>query len=104
MAFPRTARQRLLKFEFLWFHRVRLLLERKDIVALATQCRRAGGRAGHWEYRVALIGANGHRVGLTDWEEDAELCNDEAAKLATMLGCKADTAAPDSEMVVRGPE
>lgn len=88
-------------FKFLWFRRLRVLLRRKDVVAVAVQGRKQG-KGSYWEYRIGVVGNTGRWVALTEWQrEPLEQCNKEAAKLAAMLGCMAYPAAPDCELVVR---
>jgi hypothetical protein len=91
-------------FKFLWFRRLRLFLQRKDIVAVAVQGRKHGERnqPTPWEYRIGVVGATGRWVALTDWQKKPlEPCNGEAAKLAAMLGCRAYAASPECELAVR---
>jgi hypothetical protein len=91
-------------FKFLWFRRLRVLLQRKDIVAVTVQGHKASERRGptYWEYRVGVVGTNGRWIALTEWEKEAlEPCNRKAASLAAMLGCQAYSASAGCELVVR---
>lgn len=87
-------------FKFLWFRRVHLLLRREDILAVSTRGRRQSSRRSTWwEYRVVVIGANGHLVPFCDWERDAlSKCNAEAERLGTMLGCQSHKSPPECEL------
>ena len=100
----RERHQILYRFKFLWFRRLRVLLQRKDVVAVAVQGRKSGqrGHSSSWEYRIGVVGNTGRWVALTEWQsEPLEPCNTEAAKLAAMLRCTAYPAAPSCELVVR---
>ncbi len=98
-------RQRILyHFKFLWFRRIRVFLQREDILAVAVQGHKASERRGptYWEYRVGVVGTNGRWVALTEWKKEAlEPCNRQAASLAGMLGCKAHSASARCELAVR---
>jgi hypothetical protein len=88
-------------FKFLWFRRLRVLLQRKDVVAVAVEGRKQG-KPSYWEYRIGVVGNTGRWVALADWQnEPLEASNTAAAKLAGMLGCKVYPASPDCELVVR---
>jgi hypothetical protein len=82
-------------FKFLWFRRLRVFLQRKDVVGVTV-------RVGKHAYRIGVIGATGRWVALTERQnEPLEARNREAAKLAAMLGCEVYAAAPGCELVVR---
>ena len=94
-------------FKFLWFRRLRVFLQRKDVVAVAVQGRKHGERnqPTTWEYRIGVVGATGRWIALTEWQKKPlEACNREAAKLAAMLGCRAYPASPDCELAVRNKD
>jgi len=76
-------------FRFLFVRRVRLLFERRDLLGVSTQTRKRRTRySSWWEHRVVLIGTTGRVVPLDRWRRDALWrCNQEAAALATSLGC-----------------
>lgn len=82
-------------FKFLWFRRLRVFLQRKDVVAVTV-------RVGKHAYRIGVIGVTGRWVALTEQQnEPLEARNQKAAKLAAMLGCEVYAAAPGCELVVR---
>jgi hypothetical protein len=90
-------------FQFLGIRRVRLLLERPDIQAMAVETRHQQhrGRA-WWEHRAVLIDVRGRTVPLGDWESEAlEVANHLARTLAAELGCRCHESPDDSRLVVR---
>jgi hypothetical protein len=91
-------------FKFLWFRRLRLFLQRKDIVAVAVQGRKQG-RPTTWEYRIGVVGATGRWIALGEWQgKTLEDSNREAEHLAAMLGCKTYPAPPNCELALRRHE
>jgi hypothetical protein len=95
----------------LW-RRVRLLIERKDIVTVSVQTRwRADpgdnlpldAEASHawWEYRVVLIDSRGRIAPFGDWERDGLWAsNNQARDLAQTLQCRCFEAPERSALVV----
>jgi hypothetical protein len=89
--------------QFAGFRRVRLLLERQDIRAMAVEARyRQSKRGNWWEHRAVLVDVRGRTVPLGNWEADAlPAANTLARELATKLGCPSYEAPEDSRLVVR---
>jgi hypothetical protein len=91
-------------FKFLWFRRLRLFLQRQDVVAVAVQGRKQEQRRQPttWEYRIGVVGATGRWIALSEWQSKSlEDSNREAENLAAMLECKAYPAPPSCELAVR---
>jgi hypothetical protein len=90
-------------FQFLFIRRVRLLLERKDILGVSTEARQRRTRySSWWEQRVVLIGANGHVLPLGNWRRDALwVSNDAAQQLAKQIDCQWYEAPDNSQLLVK---
>ena len=89
-------------FRFAFFRNVRLLLERKDIVAVTTQAQHRQTRySSWWEYRVVLVDTQANVLPLSNWRRDALWnCNNEASDLAKKLECEWHEAPEQSRLVV----
>jgi hypothetical protein len=90
-------------FKFLWFRTVRLLLQREDILAVATRGRpRSRRTSGWWDYQVVVVSAKGSLVPLGDWEhEGLHARNAEAERLGALLGCPCHTSPPRCKLRVK---
>jgi hypothetical protein len=88
--------------KFLSFRRVRLFLERQDILAVSTATRRCRSkRRTWWEHRTVLIGRSGRIVPLANWAEDAlEASNRRAKDLAGQLACPWHESPEECRLVV----
>jgi hypothetical protein len=97
-------------FEVAWFRRVRLLLERRDIVGTSTQSRWRSSRSGSrrswkyswYEHRVVVIDTRGWVVPMTNWQQEALWdCNNEASDLAKKLDSAWFEMPEDSRLIVK---
>lgn len=89
--------------QFLHIRRVRLLLERKDIHAMAVESRhQQSNRSRWWEHRAVLVDVRGQAVPLGNWERDIlPAANNLARDLATKLGCAWHESPEECRLVVR---
>jgi hypothetical protein len=95
---------------FAFRRRVRLWLERDDIIAVSTETRliqrsyrfvAVGSYRKQPQQRVVLIGRRGQLVPLGNWKFDALWpCNNRAKELATQLGCPFREAPENCRLVV----
>jgi len=87
-------------FRILWLDRVRLLFQQQDIFGIATEGNRFSTKYGtYWAYRVVLLSVSGSQEPLGNWRREwLKEYNEEAAKLAKMLGCPAHLTSAQSTL------
>jgi hypothetical protein len=98
-----------------FWRRVRLIVERKDIVAVSVQTRWRTDSADYffiwdwdtpasrtwWEQRVVLVDRRGRVVPFGDWARDSLwAANNEAREVATMLACRCFEMPEQAALVV----
>ena len=87
-----------------WFiRRVRLLLERRDILGVSTESRRRRQRTTYtWEQRLVLIHVSGLIVPMGNWRRDQlRVFNQEASEIAKDLQCRWFAGPHASRLVVK---
>jgi hypothetical protein len=84
--------------KFLWFRRIRVVLERKEIAGIAAQGKEFKGRHRSYRaYRVVVETTAGSDIPVSNWRPwGREKCKAEADKLAKLLGCRSSFALPES--------
>ncbi|MCX6924366.1 MAG: hypothetical protein NT154_14300 [Verrucomicrobia bacterium] len=83
--------------QFLWFRRVRVVLERSEIAGVAAQGTECKSRLGpYWSYRVVVERTAGADIPVSNWRPNGrDKCKAEADKLAKLLGCRSSVALPE---------
>lgn len=95
--------------KFLWFRRVRVLLEQANVYATSVESRKRVSRHGRswgwetwWEERTVVIDRRGRLVPMSNWGRDTLwTANNEARAIATAMGCQGYESPEDSRLVVR---
>jgi hypothetical protein len=89
-------------YRFAFMRRIVLLLERKDVLAVSTASQKRQSRySTWWEYRVALVRADGRIVPMSNWTRDGLWASNNAAQnLATELECQWVEAPEQQRLVV----
>ena len=84
--------------QFLWFRRLRVVLERSEIAGVAAQGKEFKSRRGpYWSYRVVVEKTAGGEIPVSNWRPwGRDKCKAEADKLAGLLGCRSSVALPES--------
>jgi hypothetical protein len=84
--------------QFLWFRRMRVVLERREIAGIAAQGKEFKSRRGsYWSYRVVVEKTAGGEISVSNWRPwGRDRCKAEADKLASLLGCRSSVALPES--------
>jgi hypothetical protein len=82
---------------FLWFRRIRVVLERGEIAGVAAQGTEVKSRYGpYWSYRVVVERTAGADIPVSNWRPyGRDKCKAEADKLAKLLGCRSSIALPE---------
>jgi len=83
--------------QFLWFRRMRVVLERREIAGVAAQGKEFRSRRGsYWSYRVVVEKAAGGEIPVSNWRRwGRDRCKAEADRLAKLLGCRSSVALPE---------
>ena len=83
--------------QFLWFRRMRVVLERSEIAGVAAQGKEFKSRLGsYWSYRVVVERTAGGEIPVSNWRPwGRDKCKAEADKLAKLLGCRSSVALPE---------
>ena len=90
--------------QFLWFRRMRVVLERREIAGVAAQGKEFRSRRGsYWSYRVVVEKTAGGEIPVSNWRPwGRDKCQAEADKLAELLGCRGSVTLPEFTPQVRG--